>query len=136
MDDDITLLLTVLRLSAPWRDKTRVLNAPPPNRISVSGSLGANEANCLPRLIVLVRGLISPKRVAKMEKAVIAAGLTGALWLADYGLGFTHDLGMQKSGLRALEYLLREEAAGRASVVEPFITTARGANANKDFLVG
>lgn len=71
-----------------------------------------------------------------MEKlAVAAVGAVGAAYAADWWLGFSHDRKLANAGLKALEYMLRREAEGKASTVEPFITTARGPLRDKEFLV-
>lgn len=56
--------------------------------------------------------------------AGVGAALAGA-YLVDYQLGIRHDLKMAKAGAKTLQYLLDREAEGKASTVEPFITTAR-----------
>lgn len=71
-----------------------------------------------------------------MEKIAIAGfGVVGTLYAADYLLGVRHDLNIANAGAKALEYMLAREAAGKASTCEPFITTARGPMADKEFLV-
>lgn len=73
-----------------------------------------------------------------MTATSIAAGLAallGSAYLVDYELGIRHDLKYAKAGEKTLKYLLEREAEGKASVVEPFITTARGPDADREFLV-